>query len=196
MFKKLFTFSVLFVLFIMSSVYSQQALQNREIDPSITGVKTEPTTPVFEAIWDVQFDYDATVVTGAAGNAGAVYIPTLDKFWTSRWATNVAHQWNSDGTLDVQFTLPFTGTRGMAFDGQFVYCSIATTAVQIVDPVTRSLIGTVPVNAAPNGARFITYNPDGDGGSGSLIVGNWTSPNLNFYEFSMFSTLLRTIAIL
>ena len=192
--KKLFTFSVLFVLFTVSIVFPQQALQNRDIDPSITGVKIEPTIPVTEATWDVEFDYDATVITGAAGNAGAVYIPTLGKFWTSRWASAVAHQWNSDGTLDVQFDLPFSGTRGMAFDGQFIYCSINTSAVQIVDPVSRSLIGTVPVSAAPNGARFITYNPDGDGGLGSLIVGNWTSPNLSFYEFSMSGTLLRTIA--
>mgnify|MGYP001259493346 CR=1 FL=1 len=192
--KKLFTFSVLFVLFTVSIVFPQQALQNRDIDPSITGVKIEPTIPVTEATWDVEFDYDATVITGAAGNAGAVYIPTLDKFWTSRWATAVAHQWNSDGTLDVQFNLPFSGTRGMAFDGQFIYCSINTSTVQIVDPVSRSLIGTVPVSAAPNGARSITYNPDGDGGLGSLIVGNWTSPNLSFYEFSMSGTLLRTIA--
>ena len=146
------------------------------------------------AIWDVEFNYDATVITLAAGNAGAVYIPTLNKFWTSRWATGVAHQWNANGTLDVQFTLPFTGTRGMCFDGQFVYHSINTTAVQIVDPVTRLLVGTIPVVAAPNGARFITYNPDGNSGAGSIIVGNWIAPNLNFYEFSMTGTLLRTIA--
>ncbi len=30
-------------------------------------------------------------------------------------------------------------------------------------------------------------------GAGSLIGGNWTAPNLNFYEFSMTGTLLRTI---
>ncbi|MDT3696840.1 MAG: T9SS type A sorting domain-containing protein [Ignavibacterium sp.] len=194
MHKRLFTFSTLFVLFIGGTIFSQQSLQNREIAPNLSGVKIESPIPVTEATWDVEFDYDATVVTGAAGNAGAIYIPTLGKFWTTRWATAVAHQWNSDGTLDVQFNLPFTGTRGMAFDGQFIYCSINTSTVQIVDPVTKSLIGTIPVNAAPNGARSIAYNPDGDGGLGSIIVGNWTSPNLNFYEFSMSGALLRTIA--
>ncbi len=149
--------------------------------------------PALEAIWDVQFDYDATAVTGAAGNAGAVYIPTIDKFWTSRWATGVAHQWNSNGTLDLQFTLPFTGTRGMCFDGTVVYHSTATTTVQKVDPVTRTVVGTVSVVGAPNGFRFITYNPDGNSGAGSIIGGNWTSPNLNFYEFSLTGTLLRTV---
>ena len=55
------------------------------------------------------------------------------------------------------------------------------------------IVGTVPVVGAPNGFRSMTYNPDGDGGNGSLIGGNWTSPNLNFYEFSMAGVLLRTI---
>jgi len=141
----------------------------------------------------VQFSYDATAITGAAGNAGAVYIPTIGKFWTSKWASAVADQWNPDGTLDVTFNLPFTGTRGMCFDGQYVYCSNATTTVNIVDPVTKLVVGTVPVVGAPNGFRSITYNPDGDGGAGSIIGGNWTSPNLNFYEFSLTGTLLRTI---
>jgi hypothetical protein len=161
-----------------------------EVSPTLQQVKPNP---VLEATWDVQFDYDATAITGAAGNAGAVYIPTIGKFWTSKWASAVADQWNSDGTLDVTFNLPFTGTRGMCFDGQYVYCSNATTTVNIVDPVTKLVVGTVPVVGAPNGFRSITYNPDGDGGAGSIIGGNWTSPNLNFYEFSLTGTLLRTI---
>ncbi|MBE0570947.1 MAG: hypothetical protein IH618_05315, partial [Ignavibacteriaceae bacterium] len=161
-----------------------------EVSPTLTPSKHDPS---LEAIWDVQFNYDATAVTGGPGNAGAVYIPTINKFWTSRWATAVAHQWNSDGTLDLQFTLPFTGTRGMCFDGQYVYHSINTTTVQKVDPVTRTVVGTVSVVGAPNGFRFITYNPDGNSGAGSIIGGNWTSPNFNFYEFSLTGTLLRTI---
>jgi len=162
-----------------------------EVSPTLSAVNQDPA---LEATWDVQFNYDATVITTAAGNAGAVYIPTLNKFWTSRWASGVAHQWNANGTLDLEFTLPFTGTRGMCFDGQYVYHSINTTTVQIVDPVTRTVVGTVPVVGAPNGFRYITYNPDGNSGAGSIIGGNWTSPNLSFYEFSKTGTLLRTIA--
>ncbi|HQI39813.1 MAG TPA: T9SS type A sorting domain-containing protein [Ignavibacteriaceae bacterium] len=193
MLKKLFTISFVLVFLFGNTMFSQQSINSQEISSTLANVKVEPVIPVTEATWDVEFDYDATAVTGAAGNAGAIYIPTLGKFWTTRWASNVAHQWNPDGTLDMQFTLPFTGTRGMVFDGQFIYCSINTAAVQIVDPATKTLVGTIPVNAAPNGARFIAYNPDGDGGAGSIIVGNWTSPNYNFYEFSMSGTLLRTI---
>jgi hypothetical protein len=161
-----------------------------EESPTLQSISHDPA---LEATWDVQFSYDATAITLAAGNAGAVYIPTIDKFWTSRWATGVAHQWNSNGTLDFEFTLPFTGTRGMCFDGTVVYHSTATTTVQKVDPVTRTVVGTVSVVGAPNGFRFITYNPDGNSGAGSIVGGNWTAPNLNFYEFSLTGTLLRTI---
>ncbi len=161
-----------------------------ELSPTLKPANQDPAQ---EAIWDVEFNYDATAITGAAGNAGAVYIPTINKFWTSRWASAVAHQWNANGTLDLQFTLSFTGTRGMCFDGQYIYHSINTTTVQKVDPVTRAVVGTVSVVGAPNGFRFITYNPDGNAGAGSIIGGNWTSPNFNFYEFSLTGTLLRTI---
>ncbi len=191
--KRFHFLTVLFIsLFLYSGFAQDFRAQNSDISPELTPF-VKPNQPVNEAIWDVQFNYDATAVTLAAGNAGAVYIPTLDKFWTSRWATGVLHQWNSNGTLDLEFTLPFTGTRGMAFDGTFLYHSINTTTVQIVDPVTRTPVGTIPVVGAPNGFRFITYNPDGNAGAGSIIGGNWTSPNLNFYEFSMTGTLLRTI---
>jgi len=185
MFKKIIT-----LLFVLTWCFTLSAQDFMDVSPTLKPVNHDPA---LEATWDVQFNYDATVITGAAGNAGAVYIPTINKFWTSRWATGVAHQWNANGTLDLEFTLPFTGTRGMCFDGQYVYHSTNTTTVQKVDPVTRTVVGTVPVAGAPNGFRFITYNPDGNSGAGSIIGGNWTSPNLNFYEFSLTGTLLRTI---
>ncbi|MBE0571076.1 MAG: hypothetical protein IH618_05975, partial [Ignavibacteriaceae bacterium] len=188
--KKIFLFS--FVMLLSITLFSQTKIEISlsEVSPLLQSINHDPA---LEATWDVQFNYDATVVTGAAGNAGAVYIPTINKFWTSRWASGVAHQWNANGTLDLEFTLPFTGTRGMCFDGQYVYHSTATTTVQKVDPVTRTVVGTIPVAGAPNGFRFIAYNPDGNSGAGSIIGGNWTAPNLNFYEFSMTGTLLRTI---
>ncbi len=185
MFKKIIT-----LLFVLTWCFTLSAQDFMEVSPTLKPVNHDPA---LEATWDVQFNYDATAITGAAGNAGAVYIPTINKFWTSRWGSGVAHQWNANGTLDLEFTLPFTGTRGMCFDGQYVYHSTNTATVQKVDPVTRTVVGTVPVAGAPNGFRFITYNPDGNSGAGSIIGGNWTAPNLSFYEFSLTGTLLRTI---
>ncbi|MBK7630083.1 MAG: T9SS type A sorting domain-containing protein [Ignavibacteriales bacterium] len=189
MFKRIFTVSLLSALLLGINIFPQTS--SMEVSPNLEQVK-QTQTPI-EATWDVEFNYDAATVTLLGGSTGAVYIPSLNKFWTSRWATALAHQWNMDGTLDMEFTLPFTGTRNMVFDGTFIYCCNSTTTVQIVDPVTRTVVGTVSVVGAPNGFRSMTYNPDGDGGNGSLIGGNWTAPNLNFYEFSMTGVLLRTI---
>jgi hypothetical protein len=179
-------------LFLLSTVTSAQEYTIMDVDPmpvSNTGLNEIVT----DAVWDIQFNYDATLVTGAAGNAGAIYIPSINRFWTSRWAANVLHQWNANGTLDMQWTASFTGTRGMVQNGQSIYHSINTTTVQIVDAVTRLVTGTIPVVGAPNGARFIAFNPDENSGAGGIIVGNWTAPNLNFYVFSLTGTLLRTI---
>ncbi len=185
MYKKILT-----TLFVLIMCLGLSAQDFTEVSPTLQQVNSDASVT---ATWDVQFDYDATAITGGAGNAGAVYIPTIGKFWTSKWASATCDQWNPDGTLDMTFTLPFTGTRGMCFDGQYVYHSTSSTTVQIVDPVTRTSVGTIPVTAAPNGFRFMAYNPDGNSGAGSIIGGNWTSPNFNFYEFSLTGTLLRTI---
>ncbi len=118
---------ILTLLLALSWCFTLSAQDFTEVSPTLQQVKPNPA---LEATWDVQFDYDALVVTGAAGNTGAVYIPTIGKFWTSRWASAIAHQWNLDGTLDMEFTLPFTGTRNMCFDGAvciscniYYYCS-------------------------------------------------------------------------
>ena len=86
MFKRIFTFSFLFVLVFGNNIFSQSN-GSLDISPKLQQVNTGAT--VTEATWDVEFNYDATAVTLAAGNTGAVYIPSLNKFWTSRWATGV-----------------------------------------------------------------------------------------------------------
>ncbi len=182
--------SLFLVLLFCASLQAQYAT-SREVAPGTQYTVTNPN-PI-EAVWDVLFNYNATTITTAAGNAGAIYIPTINKFWTSRWATNVGHEWASNGTSATSFTFPFTGTRGMVFDGTNIYCSCNNTTVQKVNPVTKLSTGTVSVVGAPNGARFIAYDPDGNSGAGAIIVGNWTAPNLNFYVFSLTGTLLRTI---
>lgn len=120
------------------------------------------------AQWDLQFSYDAVVVTGAAGNAAALY--ANGEFWTSRWASNVLHRWNADGTLIEQFTIPgVTGVRGLTWDGQYIYAGINTATIQIIDQATKTAVGTIVTSGAGN-VRFISYDPVRDG----FWVGNFT----------------------
>ena len=185
----------LFLFLLCSLVLSSYLTLAQDADISPILAEQQINSKTTEAIWDVQFNYNLETATGGLGNAGAVYIPSLNRIWVSRWSIPAGRIYvlNPSGVAVDSFTTSFTGTRGMCFDGQYVYHSINTTTVQKVDPVTRLVVGTVSVAGAPNGARFITYNPNADGGNGGIIVGNWTAPNLNFYEFSKTGTLLRTI---
>ncbi|RPH36097.1 M6 family metalloprotease domain-containing protein, partial [bacterium] len=94
--------------------------------------------------WSIEFNWDANSVTGEGGNAGALFIPPLNEFWTSRWNSNLFHRWSPDGTLIGSFGVNgVTGVRGMTFDGTNVYASTATTTIQIINPGTRTKVGTL-----------------------------------------------------
>jgi hypothetical protein len=180
--RKIFSLSIVVLFFVSAASLKAQYLF--DIDPNAGGSNNYPPQDV---LWDVQFNYDCAAVTGANGNAGAVYIPTLNEFWTSRWASNIIHRWNSNGTLIEQFTITnVTGVRSFTFDGTFVYAGINTTAIQIIDPVTRTRVGTI---TAPQTVRYVTYDPTADGGNGGLWLGNFST---NLQLISMTGTVLVT----
>ncbi|MFO7524216.1 MAG: T9SS type A sorting domain-containing protein [Ignavibacteriaceae bacterium] len=184
MFKRL---SILSLLLIVLFQFSGLA-QFRSTDVS-TDIQKDyrPSFDMTEALWDVQFNYDATAVTGAAGNAGAVYIEDLEEFWTSRWASNINHRWTSSGTLIEQFTVTgVTGVRAFTYDGTFVYAGQNTTTIAIIDPVTRMMVGSI---TAPQTVRYLTYDPTANGGAGGLWLGNFST---NLQLISMTGTVLTT----
>jgi len=138
-----------------------------------------------DAMWDVKFNYDLQAITGGLGNAGAVYIPTLNQFWVSRWQTPAGRIYvvSTTGTIVDSFTTSgFTGTRNMVYDpvNNEVVCGAATNILYRVNPVTRATVGqiTMPTNIT---ARFISYDPSAAGGAGGFWVGNWNTGNLHFY---------------
>jgi immune inhibitor A len=127
--------------------------------------------------WSIQFNWDASSVTGAGGNAGALFIPTLSEFWTSRWNSNLIYRWHLDGTLIGSFTVTgVSGVRGMTFDGTNVYASTASMAIQIINPSTRARVGTL---TSPVTARYIAFDPLANSGNGGFWVGDFgTNPTL------------------
>ena len=174
--KKLASILV-FLVFISFTAFGQFT---SDVCPDLK-VSNNPNT-VF-AMWDMQFNWDVGTAPRANGNAGVVYIPTLDKIWVSKWSTVPSILvFNHNGTYADSFNLAVAGTRGMTYDGQYIYCSQNSATVQKVDPATRAIVGTVTLAAGvPNGARYIAFDPTADGGNGGFWVGNWTAPNLNFY---------------
>jgi len=162
-----------------------------QVEKSPFDGKTGPQK-VTEAVWDIQFNWDLVAITGGAGNAGVVYIPTIERFWVSRWASGNIYVISKTGTIVDSFTLAVTGTRGMAFDGQHVYHSVNTGTLQKVDPVTRQIVGTVTLPAGVT-ARFITYDPTADNNNGGFWVGNWNAGALNYFLVSKTGAQLRVI---
>ncbi|MDP4174652.1 MAG: M6 family metalloprotease domain-containing protein [Bacteroidota bacterium] len=136
----------------------------------------------------VQYNYNATFVTGASGNAGAIYLPDLNEFWTSRWASALLHRWSKTGTLLEQFSISgVSGVRGLTYDGNYVYASTNSTTIYIIDPKTKTLTGTIQ---APMAARFVTYDPTANSGQGGFWIGNFDT---DLYLISKSGTILRTI---
>lgn len=175
--KILFLFSFLFV-----SVLIAQDM--REISPEFG---THPRSHTFqEAIWDVKFNFNLQTLTGGLGNAGAVYIPTIDRFWVSRWSTPAGRVYvltKAGAIVDSFTTSGFTGARNMVYDpvNNEVVFGVNTNILYRVNPVTRATVGqiTMPSNIT---ARALTYDPTVDGGAGGFWASNWNAGNLHFYR--------------
>lgn len=175
---------LLLLLFAISCIQSNLLSQvSKEYSP-LLGV--HPKSSSFtEVIWDVRFNYNLQVATGGLGNAGAVYIPTLNQFWVSRWQTPAGRIYvlNTSGVAIDSFTTSgFTGTRNMVWDPveNVVVCATTTNILRKVNPVTRATVGQITMPASIT-ARFISYDPTADNGNGGFWVGNWNTGNLHYY---------------
>jgi hypothetical protein len=167
--QTLLSLTALFVFLFMFSGFAQDAM-DKNPNPA---EDIRPSYTIIDALFDVQFNYNAELVTGANGNAAALFIPTLNEFWTSRWASNILHRWTAAGTLIEQFTIAnVTGVRSLTFDGVHVYAGLATTTIAKIDPVTKTRVGTI---TSPQAARYLTYDPTADGGAGGLWLGDFSS---------------------
>jgi hypothetical protein len=126
--------------------------------------------------WSIQFNVDATTITGSGGNAASVFIPTVNEIWTARWASGVMHRWTASGTLIGAFTVTgLTGVRGMAFDGTNVIAANTTSTLYAINPASRSIASTIATSAV---ARYVAYDPTADGGLGGYWIGNFATDPL------------------
>jgi hypothetical protein len=161
-----------------------QSLASADASP----VQTLPGSHAFiEAPWDVQFSFDATASSGAAGNAGAEFDGT--NYYTTRWASNLIHQYDLTGTMTLEFSIAgVTGLRDLAYDGAFFYGGAAATTIFIMDFTTQTLLGTI---TSPVPVRHIAYDDGADG----FWVGDWaTPPTLIDRSGSTIATLTTNVA--
>ena len=162
---------------------AESAVSNGQIQQNnFVNAPASPNTTVFL--------HDLGVVTTANGNAGVVYINA--QFWVSRWASADFNVLASNGTFVETFQIAgLTGTRGMTTDGTNIYISNNTNSISVVNPVTKTLTGTIPVSVTPTTTiRYVTYDASLDGGNGGFWVGNF---NTDFFAISMTGAQLSSI---
>ena len=129
---------------------------------------SQPPVELIRDMWDLQFGFDVTAATGAAGNAGAEFDGTY--FYSTRWASNLIHKLDIDGNLVEEFSIPgVTGLRDLAYDGTHFYGGSAGNTIYEMDFDTQTLIGTIYSSV---GVRAIAYDSDND----AFYVSNWSDP--------------------
>jgi hypothetical protein len=127
-----------------------------EVSPNIKS-KLVPS-PQSDAQWDVQFSFDLTAASGAAGNAGAEY--KTGEFYSTRWAANLIHQYDDTGALVSEFSVPgVSGLRDLCYDGTYFYGGAAGGTIYEMDFDTNTLISSITGGFQ---ARAIAYDSDLD----------------------------------
>ena len=120
--------------------------------------------------WDLLFSFNLETATGALGNAGAEFDGTY--FYSTRWATNLIHQFDNTGTLVKEFSIAgVSGLRDLAYneDTGYFYGGAAAGTIWVMDFDSETLISTLSGSFQ---SRAIGYNSDDD----VIYCSNWADP--------------------
>ncbi|MCD6068949.1 MAG: hypothetical protein K0S33_3775 [Bacteroidetes bacterium] len=143
-----------------------------------------------QALFDIQFNYNATDTTGRTGMAGVAFTGT--EFWVSRWQSDTIFTFSPGGAVTDTFTIPgITGIRCFTWDGTNIYAGLNTNSIRIINPVTKMQTGTINAAAAAvTGVRHMTYDSTANSGAGGFWIGNFGT---NIVLISMTGAVLQTI---
>jgi hypothetical protein len=120
------------------------AIGQHEVAPGVTPHNTVSSP---EALWDIQFGYNATTTSGTGGFAGACFFN--NEFWVSRWGSDSLFRYSQAGALLNRFTIPgLTGVRALTTDGIMLYAATNSTTIYRIDPTTSLLAPPHTVVAA------------------------------------------------
>jgi hypothetical protein len=126
--------------------------------------KTETSS---DAIWDLQFAYDVETPSGLTGIAGAETDGTY--LYGTKWSgTGEIVKFDLAGNfIEIFFVPGAEDLRDLAYDGQYMYGSDASSYIWEMDFNTQTLISTI---ACPFGVRAIAYDSFYD----AFWINNWS----------------------
>jgi len=176
-----------FIVIALVMTFFTSIAQQREVGPFSEAPENEN-----RALFDVLFQYDigSLGASGVDGLAGVIFFN--NEYWVSEWATDVIHVFSADGVWTESFTIAgVTGTRSFTTDGTSIFIGGGGLTIYDVDPVTRTLNGTIGVlTGTDSEARMCTYDETLDGGAGGFWIGDFGS---DIISIGMFGNELSVI---
>jgi hypothetical protein len=141
-----------------------------------------------QAIFDIQFNYPLSITSGVS----CVY--TGNEFWVGPWNKDSMFTLDPAGNITSSFKIAGIGTansgvRAFTYDGTFIYAADNTTTIKKIDPVLKTLVGTI---TAPAAVRGLAYDSTANGGAGGFWISNF---NTDFTQISMTGTTLDAITL-
>ncbi|MCK5459231.1 MAG: hypothetical protein KAI20_05020, partial [Thermoplasmatales archaeon] len=123
---------------------------------SLSAAAQQASQPI-DAPWDLLFSFDLTAASGAAGNAGSE-MDDSGNFYSTRWAANLIHQYDTSGTMVKEFSIAgVSGLRDLAYDGTNFYGGAAGGTIWEMDFDSETLVSSITGSFQ---SRAIAYNDD------------------------------------
>ncbi len=127
-------------------------------DADFNNVEYTPPAPT-EAMWDLQFSFDADTPSGLTGLAGSETDGTY--IYATKWAGSEVVKFDNLGNYIETFTITgVTALRDLAYDGTYFYGSNAASYIWEMDFTAKTLVSTI---TTPASVRAIAYDSDLDG---------------------------------
>ncbi|MCF7793961.1 MAG: lamin tail domain-containing protein [Candidatus Cloacimonetes bacterium] len=155
--------------------------RNSEEAPRVTYA-----TGAVDDLWDDLLIFDVDTPTGQVGLAGMGWDGTY--FYAHKWSgSNQSFQFDAAGNYIGAITLPLTGCRDSAFDGDYLYGSPANSSVTCWEPATGTAVPANNINVAGQSVRAIAY----DEVTNTFWSGNWGD---NIVNWDRTGTILNSYA--
>ena len=147
------------------------SFERRDLNPAPSNDIPELTRD----LWDNLLQFDIDTPTGQSGLAGVEW--DGEYFYATKWSgSNQIYQFDSEGNYIGAITVPLTGARDLAFDGEYMYGSAASSEIYCWESETGEEIPENNITVTGQLVRALAYDPLTD----TFWSGNWGNPVVNW----------------
>ena len=163
----------IYILLILGSIFSSNQNSHAQVMSDVYNLgitKSTNTIAQPQALWDILFNYNILAITGRNGVAGVCVLN--NEIWVSRWQTDSLFKISMNGTLLASLKIPGSaGARSLTTDGTYIYEGVYTNKIQKIDPVSKTVVGSITVPIAK--IRSLSYDASADNGNGGFWASDW-----------------------